>query len=96
MPRGLREMLRPVGKPAGSYVAGQLVECKNAIQLCPLCKNKFNAKTSKYIPATRWGRVVGPCDGCREVGRDLILFIHEAFVANTGGRIMNGHVYSPR
>ncbi len=88
--------LRPIGMPTGSYVAGQLVECKNAIQLCLLCKNKFNAKTSRYTEASRWGQIVGNCDGCREFENGLTLYIHDEYVAGPNGRISSGHVYTPR
>ena len=87
-------VLRPVGKPHGVWV-DQKISCRNAIALCTACKHKFDAKRHNYVPATRWGLLVGKCDGCRKQTRDQILFIHESGVCDMNGRIKSGHVYTP-
>ena len=92
---GRYEAARPYGMPAGTWVDGQVAN-RNAICLCRSCRFRFNAKRHNYIAATRWGNVIGKCDGCREHTTDQTLYIHESGVCDTNGMIRSGHVYTPR
>ena len=87
-------IVRPERQLAGAWI-GQKVDSRNAIALCSLCRPKFDFKRNNYVPATRWGRCIGTCDGCREHTNDQLLFIHESTVSNTGGRVVSGTVYVP-
>ncbi len=87
-------VLRPVGTPHGVWVDAKICN-SNSIALCQACKHKFDPKRHNYIPTTRWGLLVGRCDGCRKQTRDQVLFIHESGVCDTNGRIRSGHVYTP-
>jgi hypothetical protein len=73
----------------------QKVASANAIALCTGCRPKFDFKRYNYVPATRWGRLSGTCDGCRHHSLDQTLFIHESGVCDPNGRIRSGHVYTP-
>ena len=88
-------VLRPAGTPHGVYV-DQKVSCQNAVALCASCYHKFDYKRHHYIPAKRWGRMIGTCDGCREHTNDQTLFIHESSVAGPNGKVMSGTVYTPK
>lgn len=89
----IKPMLRPVSTTS-RFVIDKL-SSNAAIALCSACKHRFNYRFHRYTPATRWGLLIGDCDGCKKYTRDQVLFIHESFVANTNGRIMSGQCYSP-
>lgn len=86
----------PIGSvtTSSAYLLPKL-DLNQPLALCGMCKHKFNFKHHNYVPATRWGRLIGNCDSCRKHTTDQILFIHESFVADSGGKVMSGQVYSP-
>ena len=88
-------VVRPIGKPHGVWV-DQKVSTQNAVALCRSCIHRFHARSHHYIAATRWGRMIGTCDGCREHTNDQTLFIHESGVCGTNGRVTSGTIYTPK
>lgn len=91
--KSLDPMLRPISTTS-RFVLDKL-SSNAALALCSGCKHRFNYKFHRYVPATRWGLLIGDCDGCKKYTRDQVMFIHEEFVSNMNGRIMSGQIYRP-
>lgn len=67
---------RKAGTTAGSFI-DDLAELKKSIVLCQSCAPKFrNARVRGYTIKHGLPLVSGRCDGCKDEGRDRILFIH--------------------
>lgn len=91
--KAVTPMLRPIST-SSRFVIDKL-STNAAIALCSACKPRFHYRHHRYVPATRWGFLIGDCDGCKKYTRDQILFIHEEFVSDSCGRIKSGQVYRP-
>ena len=90
----LEALGKKFGVPAGSYM-DDLSSQRKAIWLCWECKHKFDYKRAHYFYEKNL-RVRGNCDGCRRFDTESHLFIHESTVADPGGKIRHGHVWTPR
>ncbi len=91
---GPRAVTRPMGKPHGVYIAEKVAKhC--AIALCSNCQHKFYHRQYNYHLAKRWGLTTGFCDGCRDFHSGQYINIHGSTVCDSGGKIRNGHVYTP-
>ncbi len=91
--KAFKYMERPAS--TSSRFVLEKISCHAGLALCSKCKHKFDFKKHNYVPTTRWGRVIGDCDGCKEYTKDQIFFIHELYVSDSGGRIKHGQVYRP-
>lgn len=80
--KGYEDRGRPRTRSKGSYVAGDLSECKQTILLCPLCKGHFDWKKHHYYPVTLYDKIraQGKCDACKEHGDKQWFYVHENFL----------------
>lgn len=90
----LTEPLRPVGKPAGSYMDGITAQ-KQCVILCWRCAHKFNYRQAHYFKEIRHPEVMGRCDGCRQDTPKATLFIWEGYLLDPGGRTRSGQSWNP-
>jgi hypothetical protein len=73
---------KPRGRSKGSYIAGDLSECKQTILLCSHCKHAFDWKRHHYYPVTLYDKIHarGKCDGCKTHGDRQWFYVHENFL----------------
>jgi hypothetical protein len=92
--RGIRPADKGPVTTSSAYLMHR-VDMHQPVALCGVCRPKFHFKYHEYVPATRWGRLVGNCDCCKSFTNDQVMFVHEQFVANSGGKEMAGQIYTP-
>lgn len=64
------------GQTAGTYIA-DLVSLKKTVMLCDNCAPKFDAKRNGYATSPNIPHCIGKCDGCKEMGMERHLFLHQ-------------------
>lgn len=85
---------RPVGHPEGSWIA-DLVALRKAIILCRTCDHRFDPDRHHYYKDRKFPFVQGRCDGCRQFAYQGRLHIHESALADPGGKLRSGQVWTP-
>lgn len=87
------------GRKFGAVEAGwiaDLVALRKAIILCWRCQPKFDHRRHNYYRVDRFARVIGRCDGCRDVlSQDKKLYTHESYLGEPGGRTKAGQCWTP-
>ena len=81
-------------KTAGTYIT-DLAERKKSLVFCSGCEHKFNAKKWRYYKQTRFPYVQGNCCGCQAHTDRGALYIHQSLLAEPGGKILHGKVWTP-
>ncbi len=72
---------RRPGRLPGGHIH-DLVDLKQAIQLCPSCRQKFNRKKAGYVNKRNLPFAAGRCDGCNEFHHRMELMVDRQFAAN--------------
>lgn len=74
------------GRAPGAYVAGDLVENKKCILLCPACKHGFDWKKHHYYSYAKHDQIfgTGKCDRCKQDTNKLFIYMHESSLGQAG------------